>query len=62
MTTTIAITEETRDRLKDYSRKGDTYNDIISNLLRIVGRERYIEKISTRARENEKFLARDDVK
>ena len=62
MTTTIAITEDIRERLKDYGRKGDTYNKIISNLLHIVGKDRYMEEIYSRSEEKGKFLAWDDVK
>ena len=32
--TTIQITEETREELKARGKKGDTYNDIIQELLR----------------------------
>lgn len=32
--TTIQITEETRDELKNHGRKGETYDDVIKNLLK----------------------------
>jgi predicted CopG family antitoxin len=31
--TTIQITEETRDKLKERGKKGDTYDDVIRDLL-----------------------------
>ena len=39
-TTTIQIDTETRDLLKSFGKKGETYNDII---LEIIERSRYIE-------------------
>jgi hypothetical protein len=39
-TTTIQINSETRDLLKSFGQKGDTYNDIIMD---IIGRSRYVE-------------------
>lgn len=32
--TTIQISPETREKLKELGKKGDTYNDIILNLLK----------------------------
>ncbi|MFO7837717.1 MAG: hypothetical protein R6V83_13825 [Candidatus Thorarchaeota archaeon] len=34
-TTTISLSEETRDLLKGYGRKGETYDEIIRRLLKI---------------------------
>jgi hypothetical protein len=34
MSTTIAISPETRDQLKEFGDKGETYNDIVTRLLR----------------------------
>ena len=62
MATTIAISEDNRERLKDYGRKGDTYNEIITNLLHIVDREKYMEEVYSRSREKGKFLDWYDVK
>ena len=39
-TTTIQIKSETRDLLKSFGHKGDTYNDIIMD---IIERSRYVE-------------------
>lgn len=33
MTTTIAISEEVRDQIKEYGNKGETYDDILRKLL-----------------------------
>lgn len=34
MSTTIAISPETRDQLKEFGDKGETYDDIVTRLLR----------------------------
>ncbi|MCK5561235.1 MAG: hypothetical protein KAJ51_11595 [Thermoplasmata archaeon] len=39
-TTTIQLNSEIRDLLKSFGRKGETYNDIIINLIK---RARYVE-------------------
>lgn len=36
MTTTIAVTEETRSLLKLFGRKGETYDDVIKRLFNLV--------------------------
>lgn len=38
--TTIQVDTETRDMLKSFGRKGETYNDIIQKLIKIA---RYVE-------------------
>jgi hypothetical protein len=39
-TTTIQLDKKVRDMLKSFGRKGETYNDIILNLIK---RSRYVE-------------------
>lgn len=33
MTTTIAVSEDTRDQIKEFGQKGETYDDILGRLL-----------------------------
>lgn len=39
MATTISISEETRDKLKEFGLKGETYDDIINRLYESACRE-----------------------
>lgn len=61
MATTIAVTEDTRDRLKSYGRKGDTYDDIISRMMDIVDKELYLSDVYRRLGEKEKFIPLDEL-
>lgn len=59
MTTTIALSEDTRDRLKAYGRKGETYEDIIIRFMDMVSREMYLEEVYKRLAEKDKFVPMD---
>ncbi|MEM3126778.1 MAG: hypothetical protein QW331_01780 [Candidatus Woesearchaeota archaeon] len=43
MTTTIAVSEETRDKIKEFGNKGETYDDILRRLLDIAGKRQLQE-------------------
>ena len=61
MTTTIALSESTRDKLKTYGRKGETYDQIVRNMMEIVDRELYMREINRRLGEKEKFVPLDEL-
>lgn len=61
MATTIALSEDTRDKLKSFGRKGDTYDDIISRMMEIVDRELYLDEVYRRLEEKEKFVPLDEL-
>jgi hypothetical protein len=61
MTTTIAISESTRDKLKAYGRKGETYEEVISRLMDIVSREMFMEEVYRRLAEKGEFIPLDEL-
>ncbi len=61
MATTIAVNESTRDKLKSYGRKGDTYDDIIQRMMDIVDRELYLNEVYRRLGEKDKFIPLDEL-
>ena len=44
MGTTIAVSNETRDQLKEFGNKGETYDDILARLLRSAN-ERMLQEL-----------------
>ena len=44
MATTIAVSEDIRDRLKEMGNKGETYDEIIERILKMV-REKQLQEI-----------------
>ncbi len=61
MATTIALSEGTRDKLKSFGRKGDTYDDIIRRMMGIVDRELYLDEVYRRLEEKDKFVSLDEL-
>lgn len=61
MATTVALSEDTRDKLKSFGRKGDTYDDIIRRMMEIVDRELYLDEVYRRLEEKEKFTPLDEL-
>lgn len=61
MATTIAVSENTRDKLKSYGKKGDTYDQIISRLMEIVNRETFLEEVYKRLAEKDQFVPLDEL-
>jgi len=61
MTTTIALSEPTRDKLKAYGRKGETYDQIVRRMMEIVDRELYMREVHGRLEEKEKFIPLDEL-
>ncbi|MDO8647717.1 MAG: hypothetical protein Q7R70_04860 [Candidatus Diapherotrites archaeon] len=60
MATTILVKEETRDLLKIYGKKDDTYDQIISRLIKIAEKCRFFEEQKF-ILENEKFFKAEDL-
>ncbi|MFH1821951.1 MAG: hypothetical protein ABH852_05900, partial [Methanobacteriota archaeon] len=54
--TTIPVRHETRDRLRSLGLKGQTYDEIISQLMENVEYEEFMEKQYKRLREKSKFV------
>lgn len=56
--TTIQVKDQTRDLLRAIAEKGETYDDVIQELVEI--REAYIEKL-LRTREEGKFIPLEEA-
>jgi len=59
-TTTIPLTKETRDLLKRYGRKGETYDELIRRLLNVAGQVEFARR-QKRILEEEEFVPLDQV-
>ena len=57
-TTTIQVKNQTRDLLRTIAEKGETYDEVIQELIEI--REAYIEKL-LRIREEGKFVSLEEA-
>jgi energy-coupling factor transporter ATP-binding protein EcfA2 len=57
--TTISVSSETRDKLKTYGMKGDTYDKIINRILEKIDREEFLEECYQRLSEKNKFVKVD---
>ncbi|MFQ6136990.1 MAG: hypothetical protein ACE5PM_07405 [Candidatus Hydrothermarchaeales archaeon] len=59
--TTIPVHKETRDKLKNFGAKGDTYDDILRRLMEIVEYEEFMESQYKRLREKERFVPLEEL-
>jgi hypothetical protein len=59
--TTIPVTKKVRDRLKEYGKKGETYNDILKRLMDEVDYETFMERQYKKLGEKEKFVSLDEL-
>ncbi len=60
MATTIALDPETKRMLRDFGRKGETYDEIVRRLLEEVGWERLDERWN-RILEEDEFIPLEDL-
>lgn len=59
--TTIPVTKDVRDRLRQYGIKGETYNDILKRLMDEVDYEAFMERQYKKLEEKEKFVSLDEI-
>ena len=59
--TTIPIQKETRDKLKTFGLKGETYDEVINRLMSQVEYEEFMERQYRRLGEKEKFIPLDEI-
>ena len=59
-TTTIPLSKETRDLLKKYGQKGETYDELIRRLLEMAEQMEFA-RVQKRILENEEFVPIDQV-
>ena len=59
-TTTIPLTKETRDLLKKYGQKGETYDELIRRLLQVAEQMEFAKR-QKRILEDEEFVSLEQV-
>ena len=59
--TTIPIHKKTRDTLKMFGRKGDTYDVIIRRLIENIRYKEFIETQYNRLKEKENFISLEEL-
>jgi len=59
--TTIPVTKDVRDRLKQYGMKGETYSDILKRLMDEVDYETFMERQYKKLEDKEKFVSLDEI-
>lgn len=59
--TTIPVSKATRNRLRAYGTKGDTYEAILNRLMERTDYEEFMERQYRRLKEKEKFVSLDQI-
>jgi predicted CopG family antitoxin len=59
--TTIPVTKDVRDRLKQYGKKGETYSDILRRLMDEIDYETFMERQYKKLEEKNKFVSLDEI-
>ena len=59
--TTIPLSKNTREILKGFGRKGETYDSIILRLISEVGWNEYLEEQARRLEDRSKFIPLDEI-
>ncbi len=59
--TTITLSKETRDDLKDLGKKGETYEDIIKWMIGKIDYKEFMDRQYDRLSEKEKFVSLDEL-
>jgi hypothetical protein len=58
--TTIAVTEQTRDTLKNIGKKGETYDEILTRVMELARRQLFYDR-QRRILEEEEFVGLDRI-
>jgi len=58
--TTIQICKETRDELREFGKKGETYDQVIHKLMKVAKKVAFFEEID-RILETEEFVPLDEI-
>jgi hypothetical protein len=59
--TTIPLEKETRERLRSFGKKGETYDQILKRLMSLAEYEGFMEKQYDRLKRKEEFVALDEL-
>lgn len=61
MTTTIPIEKETRERLRSFGRKGETYDQVLRRLIAIAEHEEFMTRQYERLKDKSAFISLDEI-
>jgi hypothetical protein len=59
--TTIPVERETRERLRSFGKKGETYDQILKRLMSLAEYEGYMERQYERLKDKEAFVSLDEL-
>ncbi len=59
--TTIPIHKQTRDRIKLFGHKGETYDEILNRLLNEIKYEEFMERQYRKLEQKNEFVSLDDL-
>jgi hypothetical protein len=59
--TTIPVTKETREHLRSFGKKGETYDQILRRLMSLAEYEGFMEKQYERLKDKEAFVSLDEL-
>ncbi len=60
-TTTIPLTKETREHLRIFGKKGETYDQILRRLMSLAEYEEFMEKQYERLKDKRAFVSLDEL-
>lgn len=61
MATTILVEKETRERLRSFGKKGETYDQILRRLMSLAEYEGFMENQYERLKDKAAFLSLDEI-
>jgi hypothetical protein len=61
MATTIPLENGTRDRLRSFGRKGETYDQVLRRLMTIAEYEEFMTRQHERLKEKNAFVSLDEI-
>jgi hypothetical protein len=61
MTTTIPLEKETRERLRSFGKKGETYDQILRRLMSIAEYEEFMNRQYERLMDKKAFVSLDEI-
>ena len=60
-TTTIPVEKDTRDRLRSFGKKGETYDEILRRLMSLADYEELMDRQYERLRDKKSFVSLDEL-
>jgi len=61
MTTTIPVEKQTREKLRSFGRKGETYDQVLRRLMAIAEYEEFMTRQYERLKEKNAFISLDEI-